>query len=274
MRILGFTYIVGIFLIFCSSFDINMTSVGFIMDKEAYLLLGFPTSQFPKESFLNYLLYGHTDVNFTYKDFMNSYGRKVDKPEEGYLIIGNDFKLGGMVLELISTVALPIPGSVITKVPFSQISKYFPNGYTILASKDSEFIFGYGGESSTYGEIQICGKNCLAGFGFADDDSVFPFQLNNYLEKWILSDIVRLDFTLYGYLEEWDSNIYKGRINVRFYEVYGEGMANYFLINEKYPHYIFINAPDHKNFTYYGSIYAEIPNYSEFYNFTGYWSRW
>jgi len=271
MKMILLILIAGIFFKLNCGFNINMSSICFIMDKQARLFLGYPTSHFPKESFLNFLLYGRTDVNFTYKDFMNSYGKKVSEPDEGYLIIGNDLKLGGMVLDSITTVAVPVPGGKIIEVPFAQLSKYFSDGYTIIASRGELSMYGTGEEIATYGEIKICDDTCLSGFGFADGPEVDPIQLYNFFEKWNMGYPVRLDFHLFGYLKEFDFNIYKGKIKINFYFVFGEGEDTYFLVNDSYSNLIDISSHDHKNFTFQGSFLIDIPKYSNLYNFTGWW---
>ena len=240
------------------------------MDQEAKILIGFPTSHFPKESFINTLLYGHSDVNFTYQDFMNSYGIKVDKPDEGYLVIGNDLKLGGMVLDTIETVALPIPWGTITEVPFTLLSKYFPNGYSILASKDSEYIYGLGYEVSFYNNMKICDK-CYSGFGFADDQSTTPLKINSFWEKWAMADIIRYDFHIFGYLKDFDYKNYSGNIKMAFYQVYGQGLYAYHLVDENYSNLIKISSSDKNNFTYEGSLFTHNSKNTSFYNFSGWW---
>lgn len=252
------------------AFDINMTSINYLMADEARILIGKPTSTYPKEAFINSILYGHSDVNFTYKDFISSYGTKVDQQDLGYLVIGKDAKLGGIVLSPIDSVALPIPGGKITKVPFPQLSKYFPNGYIILSSKSIEYGYGFGRENSTYGEAQVC-NYCYAGFMFSDGWEVSPFQINAFWEKWIIANVVHLDFKTFGYLKEFDFNSYQGLIKIYLYHAYGEDIENYYVANDKYPNFIYLSSSDHKNFTYNGSLMAEIPNYSYYYNFTGWW---
>jgi len=265
-----FLIILFCFVVLHNSFNINMTSVGFIFDQQANLLIGQPTSNFPKEAFINSLLYGHSDVNFSYNDFLTTYGTKIDKPHEGSLIIGNDLQLGGIVLPSLSNVALPIPGSYITSVPFTQLSKYFPKGYTMLSSKEALYMYGSGRENSKYGESIVC-DNCYAGFGFADDEDINPFQLNNFFEKWNLANITRLYFYLYGYIKEWDPKQYSGKVIIYFYRVNGEGADSYYLINDQYDNFILFSSANHRNFSFEGSLYAEIPNYPNFYNFTGWW---
>lgn len=252
-------------------FNINMSSISEVIEKEAPMLAGQPTSHFPNEAFINYVLYGHADVNFTYKDFMNSYGHKVSKPMGGYLIIGNDTKFGGIIEENSIFVIVPLPGTVLTEILFSQIKDYFPNGYTIIATKDGEYRYGSGKESSTYGEISNC-DNCNAGFLFGDDYRVNPLQINNFIGKWQWSRMANLNFVIYGYLKEFDYDKYQGTIQINIYEVYGEISDRFFLVNDNYQNYISISSSNRKNLTYKGSIYSEIPNYPNFYNFSGWWS--
>ena len=251
-------------------FDINSTSINYIMAEEARILLGQYISNFPKETFLKVILYGHSDLLYTYKDYLNSYGTKINKGFEGDLIIGNDSKLGGIFLDTDNSVAIPIPGGKITEVSISQLSKYFPNGFTILDSKSSEYFFGYGEENSTYNNETIC-MNCTSGFGFADDMDVNIFQINVFWNKYMISNIKGIDFDLYGYLKEFDFKFYKGQIEIYFYQSFDQKVVNYYLINDKYPHQIYISYTDHKTLKYDGSIMAEHNNSSYFYNFSGFW---
>ena len=48
------------------SFDINMTTLDFVIAQVTYIFLGLPSSLYKKEAFINSLLYGHSDVNFSY----------------------------------------------------------------------------------------------------------------------------------------------------------------------------------------------------------------
>lgn len=270
-----FIFVITLFAIclVSSSFNINLTSINYIMSTEARMLLGVPTSQFPRESFINFLLYGHTDVNFTYQDFISSYGSKTNITWEGYLIIGNDLKLGGMVMAWgdVITVAVPIPGSTITNVPLNQLNKYFPNGYTILESKSMEYTYGNGRENSSFNNQKIC-ENCYAGFSFADDLGVDIFQPNFFYLKWAFSNIRGINFEAYGYLKQFESKTNNGLVKIYSYMTEYQGSINHYFTDDRYSNFYNISTKDRNNFTYKGSLWAEIANSSQYYNFSGYWA--
>ena len=110
-------------LLFLSSFqfsfqiiNINITSPQGIISKEATALLGTSTSSFPNEAFLNFLLYGHSDVLFKYKDFLTEYGINVSTPScQGCLVLGLDAKIGGIGIGN-NQVAIPIPQDKIVSI--------------------------------------------------------------------------------------------------------------------------------------------------------------
>ena len=129
--ILGSLFFVFILELTFGSFNINLTTSNQNMADQAKLLIGTPTSIFPGESFLNFIMYGHSDVPFKYHDFISSFGFKTDYFEAGNIIIGNDGKLGAIIVEGLSAV-VPIPRGKVTNIPQSSLKKYFSKGYSIL----------------------------------------------------------------------------------------------------------------------------------------------
>ena len=175
-----------------------------------------------------------------------------------------------MVLSEEKSVAVPIPGGKITEVPMNTLSKYFPNGYTFLESKSSEYLYGYGEENSYYHKDMIC-QDCYSGFEFADDMEINIFQNNFFLGKWILSNIKGIDIETYGYLEEYNNKTSKGNVKIYFYQVDFQEEINYYLTNDKYYNNYSISFIGHKNLTYEGSLWTEVQNTSHYYNFSGWW---
>jgi len=260
---------ISFFLVLIKSFNINSTTSNFFVCEEAKTLLGTPTSNYPKEAFFNSLLYGHSDVNFRYYDFLTTYQSKKSYAQCGYLVVGNDAKLGGIYLDDCDCIALPIPGSTITKVYSSQFAKYFPNGYSILYTRNSEVFYGYGKENSTYNGKKVC-SDCYAGFFFSDDEEN-PFQPNIFWGKDILPNEEAIDITTSGYLKSYDDKSGKGLIKITFYETIYKGKAEFDFVNDKYLNEINISFADHENVTYKGTLMMSLENSTSYYNFTGWW---
>lgn len=253
-----------------SSFNINDTSGSYLIAVTAQLLLGTPSSKYIGEHFLNFVLYGHDDIMFKYSDFMTNYGSIGGNPFRGSLVIGNDFKLSGIGLSpKNNSVAIPIPGSVITSVPVSNLSKFFPNGYTVIQSPYEFYLLGYGYENSTYNS-QIACNDCMTYFSFPNNtDDVYSQYI--FFEKF--SGATPFLLTVYGYLQTYSSSFGIGEVAVYFYRTIYNDSDVYSLVDEQYYNKYSITNHRDWNMTYTGSVYVHFLDQQGYYNFTGNWSR-
>jgi len=71
-----YVFILMLCSVIFAEININTTAPSPIVSLEALYLIGTPSSKYPEVSFINFILYGHTDVPFQYSDFLNSYGKK------------------------------------------------------------------------------------------------------------------------------------------------------------------------------------------------------
>lgn len=75
MKIYLRLFIIFLFSLPCIRvFNINDTGNSFVRSEIAELLLNYDSALYSKESFINFALYGRSDVHFSFEDFLNSYG--------------------------------------------------------------------------------------------------------------------------------------------------------------------------------------------------------
>ena len=213
-------------------FNINMTYITSIFENEMLALLGMRTSKFPKEDFLNLLLYGHVDVPFTYSDFLSNFGTEVDYPYGGSVILGKDGNLGGIIKQTGDYPVIPIPGSEITEIQINLLNRLFPKGYVIRLSPTSMNFWGNGTENLSLNGYLFC-SNCsiLMGFTNVYKDFLFP---NNVFYKSIWNNDKTFWMNTYGYVENYNDSTNKGTIKIQFYSFPVGQDFKYFYIDEKY----------------------------------------
>ena len=215
--ILHFEIFLFLFYVEISTISINNTSTWYVIMEEAKALIGNPTAQFPKEAFLNYILYGRTDLPFLYSDFLNSFGNKTSDFYWGNIIIGNDAKLCGIVIDE-NSISIPIPGSLVTLFPSTQFSKYFPSGYTILTTIAFYVLRKQGSANSTFNNNNVCSNNCGAALFTSNNDSNL-FLENNFFEIDIDMYYYTVSFYFNGYLSKYYSQNNSGIIQVDSYGI-------------------------------------------------------
>jgi len=248
-----------------SSFNINTSSNSFTICKEAELLLDIPSFNFPRASFINFVLYGHTDTNFTYKDFLSSYMYSIDKFLYGNLVIGNDGQLGGIVLYN-GNVAIPIPGGEITEVPNYLMNKFFPNGFTILETPPIVYNRLYGPENATFNGISIC-NTCGIILETPNSDHDL-FIENNFYLKWVGSPDYSFGIGLYGYLKAFDPISIVGTIRAIMYLIYYYQKADIYNFTEENKENTYtIRKIGVYQYNIDGSIHIYINNTEGLYNF-------
>lgn len=197
-----------------SLININTTAPSEILANEAQLLIGLQTSQFPNEAFLNFILYGHTNVPFKYNDFLASFGIKTEYLREGYIVVGNDGKLGGVAIDTFEII-LPVPGGLVTKTYLSQLGKYFPFNYTILETTNYKFDRAMGGATTRFKGVMICTNNCSSDISTANDD--YLFLDNNFYGIDIFGKNSRFESVLFCYLSQFYSGKKAGLLKITSY---------------------------------------------------------
>ena len=107
MKIFQLLLLIVLFLATKGDFNINCTTAIDLVAWEASLLVGIPSSFYPNEAFLNFLLYGDTYPRFSYEDFYKTLGKRTGWVP-GSVIIGQDMEFGGIVSTALTFIA-PIP---------------------------------------------------------------------------------------------------------------------------------------------------------------------
>ena len=178
-------------------------------------LVGMPSSNFPGSSMLNYILYGTSDAGFSYKDFLNHYGYKVDYFPYGTVIIGNDGMLGGMYFWL-GEIVLPIKSQQIQLIKEDDLPKYFPNGYTILRNDNQFDNKPYSGNmSGKAGDYVICSSCNVDLLNYKDSDLFSLYTLFSLYQGEKLYDPY---INLYGYIENYNTTNKSGIMKATFYD--------------------------------------------------------
>jgi len=257
------------------SLNINNTTDRASIRSMASILIGQPTSLFPVEGFLKYILYGHSDLPFTYMNFLNDFGTKEPFCEyESCLIIGSDGNLGGITISNNAAI-LPIPGGVVTSVSMDILDKYFPRGFKILLpNTDYLRIRGFGGEFAYFQNSSICLPECINQLFTASEDCDL-FTENNYITKSIAAFdpyMNLFELILHGYLDSSNIPARNGTILLIFYEIFNhtsQQLVQYLPNQGTDNHYIF-NFDDSNTINYKGSIMIQLFGQVGVYNFSGY----
>ena len=188
------------------------------------LLQGVPSTYFPNAAFLNFVLYGHTDVPFSYNDFKKSYGFKVSTLDTGNLIIGKDGKLGGILVN--STYAvIPIPKGNLTKVANTTFSKYFPRGYVILENyNDYVTIMSNTTGNATLNGTTLCSKTCSTTFSSSQLSRVLLTE-NNAISFSLFSLKQNIYLVFFGYLSQFNTTMGYGKVTFDYFYSMANGYS-------------------------------------------------
>ena len=251
--------------IFVFSFDINCSARGYEISFFAELLQGTPTSMYPRENFINYVLYGQTAIHFYYIQFLTSYGTKISQFYEGSLVVGNDANLGGIVI-MSGNVAIAIPGSQVTFVPIDQIDKFFPKGYTILYNRDPKETYFWGdNQSSTLTNLLIC-PQCFSEFLSIQDDPA-NVQVNYPYRITIYNYDIPFQLHMYGFVQSFDSTQKKGVMKVNWYQIPAKGQSSMFLADPNYSNLVQVILNANNTISLQGSVYIIFVSVKGIYNF-------
>jgi len=261
--------IVLIEFFFLSSFGIhiNATLPCNIVSFVATQLVGQPSSKYPNEVFINYVLYGHSDVHFTYNNFLTKFGTKTNNYFDGALVIANDSRIGGIYVGWY--IVIPIPGSQISLVPLKYIPIYFPNGYTMLEVNRSIFSWGMGRENGTYKNSYIS-NNSPSQFGFGYHRGGFIDNL--CWTKYVFPNVDKLFIQTYGYLKNYDPITGLGIVEIRVIELDYYKYLGLSLVNDHFENRMYIQNTFDNNILYHGSLWLTLNESSSYYNFSGVWN--
>ena len=249
------------------SFEISRSSNPEIIRAMASLMVGLPSSRYPRELFLNYALYGRTDDPFSYDELYKYFGVSSNFTSEGSLIIGNDLKLGGIVLEG-NTIAIPIPGSVVTVISYDLLPTFFPFGYRIKNCTGKFYLWVTGGlENATFNGEVVC-TNCQNEYGFSEEDFFFT-ENNRFWVKYGSMMNNTLGVFSFGYLSNYNEKNGKGIIKVYLYLYYYKGYKIYSFVNDSFLNQM--NITDCRNLTvlYNESLWIKVDTLEGYYNSTG-----
>jgi len=157
---------------FSLHFDINRSAPSDIINMEAQLLVNRSSSLIPPSSFIFYLLYGTTNVDFTLNQILTSFRSNTTDLKPVYIIIWNDGKLAGVCTDN-QTFITPVLGKLIEIFPTSQLNQYFTQGYTIKKTDYPESKVDFSlRQVSINGDVNMCEApkvECTGGIYFEDD---------------------------------------------------------------------------------------------------------
>ena len=253
-------------LLFC--LNINQT----FATKEAYsvasLLVGTPSSNFPGVSFLNYILFGHADLPYTFDNYLLTYGQKSSILEPGDLVIGNDKMLAGIV-DIDTFIVIPIPLESISSVHRSSLVNIFLKGYTILKNDVDFDKTPYYGKSNGYiGSTKIC-ASCLVdlmehmGTTIADVNNVIYFYM------WDNCNVGSV--FLYGYVQNYNTGTMTGIIMITFYESKDEEneIDNFGYTDKSHDNSLNFSLDSSSRFVFNANIYLLFGTIRDNFNFSG-----
>ena len=237
----------------------NLTAAAYVANE----LEDMSSSSFPGAALLNYILFGSTGSGFYYYQYLLSYGFKVSTIIHGDLIIGNDSTLGGICCE--GNVIIPVPGSVVTKVPIMNLPKYFPKGYTILRNNKTMDNIPFDG--NIFGTIHD-GKYC----------SPCEVQLKNYKDINIFTQLsifwldqvptnggLYVDF--YGYTKDYNNITKRGTLMATYYQSSTDN--SYYPLELNNDNTIRFQMDSYNDLIFSGNILLYFHGFTGFYNFTG-----
>ena len=264
---LGIIFAFTICKIFSKS-NINNTVPFRIADNGANLLIGIPSSHFPGSSMINFVLYGHSDMGFSYLDFLHSYGINSSYLEPGDLVIGSDGELGG-IADFNNNIVIPVPFSTVQDFPQNQINHFFPHGYNILKNPNDIDTFKYRGmEKGQIGDTDIC-LQCDVVLMCHNVSNTFDIYNIVYLA---INDNCHVGYAqLYGYISSFDSKAKNGSMMIFFYETFNKiNVVRHFLYtDEDQDNTVMFTLDAINNMQYNGSIYVLFGYLKDFYKFSG-----
>jgi len=228
-------------------FNINNSFPNGFIAKEANIMIGQPSSLYPGNSLLNFLLYGHADASFSLKDLATQFRTITTFIDQGYIIISKDYNLSGVFLDRESFL-FPIPNGQLQKIPKASLDKYFPKGYII---RDTQFIDPYVPMISiqTY---QINGKvkcsNCKGTLLFDQFDKLY--DENEFMSTLIDNEMDAEYWIFWGYLLNYDPSAKKGQYKmIAYMHVYADYILTDILFADEKD--AFLNFHQDGNYTYF-----------------------
>jgi len=200
------------------------------------------------------------------EDLYNNFGINFNYPFVGSIVVGSDFKLGGIVTET-DKVAIPIPGTVITEVPLSSLKSFFPQGYRFRSTMGGFFYWESGGrENATFNGTVQC-TDCMNIYGFSVNDLNYT-QDNRFWIKWIrLNNLIEI--YSYGYLKDYNSTTGNGIIKIYLYQTYLSGVFTFSLVDDNYLNQMNITDCFNRTILYNESLMIKMNGVNSYYNASG-----
>jgi hypothetical protein len=98
--------------------------------ERASALIGKPRSEYECNHVVNEALNGDKSTGGRARDYLN-YGKKVDLPEEGAIVVGTDGVHVGIFISEREFIHSSSSRAQVIRAPLSQLPHVFPNGYQI-----------------------------------------------------------------------------------------------------------------------------------------------
>jgi len=127
----------------------------------------------------------------------------------GSIVIGNDYSFGGIVGTEMDQIILPIPFGIVTKIPKSQLSKYFPKGYKIKMNTNVADYFFDGLINGNFATYFSC-SNCNGTMVTFRESQLFP--INEILEFAFVNDSAHMVIGIGGYVYKYNTSSNTGSI--------------------------------------------------------------
>ena len=201
--------LLNVIFVASSQFNIQNTNGPFWITKYSQKFINYQTAEFPEGSFLLKILYGHIDVPFTLRDLYNNYGANASIMYPGYIIIGNDFQNGGIVLDNLNII-LPVPEQNISIIHSTyDLPSYFPNGFIIKQSFDDPKLYPVDLTQVLLNNSAFCsGCNSY----FINIKNLPIFDLNEFWTFNIQSRDSQINIILMGYIDFIDGPLKSARL--------------------------------------------------------------
>lgn len=263
-----FIFFSYVFLSFSININNTLPCIALFPPVMAKSLVGNNSSLFPDANFLNFILYANTNLNFQYIDYFNKYGIISQKLSPGYLVIGNDSQLGGIVTNSSKSIIAPIPFKKIKEIKESQIKQYFKKGYKIIKPPEiNDSIVGMGIINASIKGKNYSFKSCQI-FSRSSEAIIF------YPNKPLFIDIHHSEFYpnygFFGYISTIDSSSNKGIFLIQYYFfTYKDRQYEYKLANSTSTNNQIYFEKSGMNLTIHGLIFLEFENTSGIFNCTG-----
>lgn len=203
-----------LFLLFLLTYsiqqNINTANLPFGINNISKLYLGRPSSDFPKAAFIMKLLYGRSDVPFTFKDLYDNYWKIGVGGVPGVLIIDKNFTRAGVFTDDHKFI-MPVEGGNISLISNFDIPSYFTKGYAIkingppIAESYPDILIAQINDSSF---CRICESKIWL------DKSRYRYEENLWWYITIQSRDSHFIIYFIGYIQSFNPNNNEGKLKI------------------------------------------------------------